>query len=100
MAGINAVSLHFTPLVLLLIAIYLEIPIAMVLLSRVLPFRANRWANIIAGIITTVANFSAYIFGSTVVLFYIFFGILEIAATLLIVWFAWKWHEEPVTNVN
>jgi Family of unknown function (DUF6326) len=100
MAGINAVSLHFTPVFLLLIVIYLEIPIAMVLLSRVLPFRANRWANIIAGIITTVVNFSAYIFGSTVVLFYIFFGILEIAATLLIVWFAWKWHEEPVTNAN
>src|SRR5687767_2838024 len=30
-------------------AVLMEISIAMVLLSRVLPDRANRWANIIAG---------------------------------------------------
>lgn len=53
MAGLDLASLHLTPEFLLLIAIYLEIPIAMFLLSRVLKYRANRWANIIAGTITT-----------------------------------------------
>ena len=31
-------------------AIMMEIPIAMIFLSRVLKYRANRWANIIAGV--------------------------------------------------
>src|SRR3972149_2687376 len=35
-------------------AIMLEIPIIMIVLSRVLKYKANRWANIIAGIITIV----------------------------------------------
>ena len=30
-------------------AIFMEIPIAMIVLSRALKYRANRWANIIAG---------------------------------------------------
>src|SRR5512135_184938 len=33
----------------LVTAILMESAIAMVLLSRVLPYRANRWANILAG---------------------------------------------------
>ena len=33
-------------------AIMMEIPIAMIFLSRVLKYRANRWANIIAGAIS------------------------------------------------
>ena len=37
---------------LLLGAIVVEIPIAMVLLSRVLKYRVNRWTNFIASILT------------------------------------------------
>ncbi len=33
-------------------AMVTEIPIAMVLLARVLKYRANRWTNIIAGVVT------------------------------------------------
>ncbi|WP_345296717.1 DUF6326 family protein [Candidatus Villigracilis affinis] len=35
-------------------AIMLEIPIAMILLSRVLKFKVNRWTNIIASVFTIV----------------------------------------------
>ena len=35
-------------------AILMEIPIAMIVLSQVLKYRVNRWANIIAGAITIV----------------------------------------------
>src|ERR1700751_6502513 len=35
-------------------AVLMEIPIAMILASRLLPFRANRLANIIAGTIMTL----------------------------------------------
>jgi len=36
----------------LIAAILIEIPLAMIFLSRVLKYGANRWANIIAGVIT------------------------------------------------
>jgi hypothetical protein len=37
-------------------AVLMEIPIAMILASRLLPFKANRLANIIAGSILTLVN--------------------------------------------
>ena len=37
-------------------AVLMEIPIAMILASRLLPFRANRLVNIIAGCIMTLVN--------------------------------------------
>jgi len=71
-------------------AILMETAIAMVLLSRVLKYRANRWANIIAGAIHTAAVFASMFVG-TPAPYYIFFGTIEIACTLLIIWYAWKW---------
>src|SRR5262249_30844442 len=50
---------HFTGLpqwALMGAAILMEIPIAMILCCRLLPFGANRLANIIAGIALTVIN--------------------------------------------
>ena len=41
-------------------AVLMEIPIAMILASRLLPFRANRLANIIAGAIETLAVISMH----------------------------------------
>ena len=45
-------------------AVLMEIPIAMILACRLLPFRANRLANIIAGGIVTLAVFRALRFPS------------------------------------
>lgn len=72
---------------LLVAAIFLEIPIAMIFLSRVLKYRANRWANIIAGVITILF----VIGGGSTYLSYIFFATVEVVCMLLIVWYAWKW---------
>jgi Family of unknown function (DUF6326) len=47
--------LHFSPGAWLVIAMLMEIPMAMILLSRILKPTANRWANIVAGIIETAA---------------------------------------------
>ena len=77
-------------------AILMEIPIAMVLLSRVLKYRANRWANIIAGSIKTVVMILLFV-GSSPPFYYIFFGTIEIACTSLIVWYAWKWPNPKVS---
>jgi hypothetical protein len=69
-------------------AIMLEIPIVMILLSRVLKFKANRWANIIASVITIV-----YVVGAGALSpHYIFIATIEVVCMLLIVWFAWKWR--------
>ena len=75
----------------LVFAILMETAIAMVILSRVLKYRANRWANIAAGVFHT-AFVSWSLFGATQPLFYMFFAAIEIPCTLFIVWYAWKWN--------
>jgi hypothetical protein len=86
----HAGSLQITQEFLLGAAILMETAIAMVLLSRVLKYRANRWANIIAGVIHTAAV-SLSMFVGKPALYYIFFGTIEIVCTSLIVWYAWRW---------
>ena len=72
-------------------AIVLEMPIAMVLLSRVLRYRANRWANVVIGAFQALVI--AYtLTGSAVNWSYIMFGVIEVGALLFIVWYAWTWR--------
>ena len=74
-------------------AILMETAIAMVLLSRLLKYRANRWANIIVGAIHTAAV-GASMFVGTPTPYYIFFGTIEIACTLFIIGYAWTWRKQ------
>jgi hypothetical protein len=69
-------------------AIYLEIAMIMAVLSRVLKYTINRWANIIFAGLQAVGAFAA-LFVATPANFYIFFTIVEILALLFIVWYAW-----------
>jgi len=85
-------ALGITPLFLFVGAILMEIPIAMVFLSLILKNNINRWANIIAGIIKTLAVLGS-LFVGTPTLYYAFFAIIEIVATSYIVYLAWKWSE-------
>ncbi len=71
-------------------AVLVETAIAMVLLSRVLKYTANRWANIIVGIINTVAVLVSLLV-ATPALYYAFFATIEIATTATIIWYAWTW---------
>jgi hypothetical protein len=86
----HAGSLQVTQGFLLGAAILMETAIAMVLLSRVLKYSANRWANIIVGVIHTAAV-SLSMFVGKPALYYIFFGTIEVVCTSLIVWYAWRW---------
>jgi MFS family permease len=72
-------------------AILMEIPIAMVLLSSVLPARGSRWANIVAGMIMTMVQITT-LFMAGLTAFYGFFSLIEIGTTAFIVWYAWRWH--------
>ena len=87
----NVNGLAFTPGFLLAAAILISIPILMVLLSRVLPYRANRWANITAGAAMTVVQTATLLIGSPAP-YYLYLSIIEIACTVLIVGYAWKWR--------
>ena len=88
----NVNGLAFTPGFLLGAAILIEIPISMVLLSRVLNYTANRWTNIAAGTVMTAVQALTLFMGRPAP-YYLFLSILEIAATALIVWYGWKWRK-------
>lgn len=83
----GTVGLEITQELLLVFSILVEIPIAMILLTRVLKYRANRWANIVAGVITVLF----VIGGGSTYLSYMFFATVEVVCILLIIWYAWKW---------
>ncbi len=77
-------------------ALLMEIPIAMVLLSRILPYRANRWANIVAGTVMTAVQFGSLFVGSSLTAFYVFYSVIEMACTVFIVGYAWTWRPPEV----
>jgi MFS family permease len=77
-------------------AILMETAIVMVLLSRVLPHSANRWANILAGLLHTAAVIWSMT-GGAVNVFYVFFATIEVACTLFIVWYAWTWRKPALS---
>jgi len=76
-------------------AVLMEVPIAMTLLARILPYRANRWANIGAGAFKTVVV-SATLFIGEPNVHYLFFACVEIACTTLIVVLAWRWRSSQL----
>jgi hypothetical protein len=78
---------------LLAASVLMEIPMAMILLSRVLKYRPNRWANIIVGMFMVVVQVSTLFIGSGPTVYYVFFSVIEVACLLFIVWRAWSWAE-------
>jgi hypothetical protein len=85
----GAVGIQITQGVLLVFAVLIEIPIIMIFLSRTLKYKANRWANIIAAVITILF----VVGGGSPYLYYVFFATVETLCMLLIIWNAWKWKE-------
>ena len=84
-------SIQVTQGFLLAAAIFMEIPFAMIILSRVFKYRINRWANIIAGVFMAASQVGTMNMGTPPTLHYLFYSAIEIACNLFIVWFAWKW---------
>ena len=89
---------HLPPWALLGSAVLMEIPIAMIVACRLLPFGANRLANIIAGVVLTLVNgfltFVPPLLGwgrPPAFAEYLFFATIETACTSVIVWQAWTW---------
>jgi Family of unknown function (DUF6326) len=90
---------HLPQWVLLGSAVLMEIPIAMIVASRLLPLRANRLANIIAGVILTLVNgFATFVlpftngsFREPIFPAYVFFATIETVCTVIIIRRAWNW---------
>lgn len=77
-------------------ALFLQIPIAMIALTYILPTKANRWANLIAAMVTL-----AMIVGNSLDpdLDDAFFAAVECAALLLVMGMAWRRLREPAALV-
>jgi hypothetical protein len=68
----------------------MEIPILMILLSRILKPRANAWTNIFAGILKTLVMVGT-LFISQPTIYYIFFAVIEITTTIFIICYSILW---------
>ena len=70
-------------------AVVTNIPILMVYFSRVLPHRANRWANIVAGLLTI----TYVVGGGDWAPHYLIIASIEVVILLVIVGSAWQWRD-------
>ena len=98
---------HLPPWALMGSAVLMEIPIAMIVASRLLSFKANRLANIIAGTLLTLINgfltFVAPLLGwgrPPAFPEYLFFATIETLATSVIIWQAWTWSEVEASSLS
>jgi len=73
-------------------AILMAVPTAMVVLSPTLKARANRWANIIVGVVYLIVLGSTLLTGRNPA-YYILYVVGKAALIALIVWHAWKWPQ-------
>lgn len=78
---------------LLLAGISLEIPFIMVVLSVVLPYKANRRINIGAATLMIIYQLASFFIGSDTTLHYIFFSAIEILGNFLILVLAVRWKK-------
>ena len=73
-------------------SVMMAIPSVMIFLSVASKSKLNRWLNIIFGAIYTVIILITMWDWA----FYIFFGIIEVLLTGLIVWYAWTWPNQAM----
>jgi hypothetical protein len=83
-------GVRMTQAVLLGSAVLMAIPSVMVFLSLALRAKANRWVDIVLGIVHIGILLSTFFVGQISAL-YAFYAVVEFLLMVLIVWHAWKW---------
>lgn len=73
----------FTPIALVAAGLLMQIPIAMIVLSRVLPLRGARWASLVAAPVMILVQVGSLFIGVNAPV-YLFFSVIEIALLGLI----------------
>ena len=89
----NVGGVPMTEGILLFAGVSLEIPFLMVLLSTILPYKANRITNVVAASFMIIYQLGSFFFGSEVTLHYVFFSSVEILANAAILLIALKWKQ-------
>ncbi len=90
-------NVHYTQTFLLGAAVLVEIPTAMIILSRILRYRWNRSANVIAAGFLTLVQI-ATLFVGTPTLAYGFISVILIATSGGIAWCAWNWPDPAAST--
>jgi len=85
----NAENIQITEELLLIFAVALEIPIAMIFLSRVLPYKVNQRVNSVAALFTVLF----IVGGGSLAYHYLFFATIEIVCLLSILIYVYNWQE-------
>ena len=68
-------------------SVMMAIPSLMIFLSVALKPRPSRWLNIIIGVLYTLIIMVTMWDWA----FYVFFGVIEVVLTGLVVWYSWRW---------
>lgn len=90
-----------TEMLMLMMAILVEIPLAMILLTHILKYGINRWMNISAACITIIF----VVVGGAAYWHYLFFAGVEIVCLVLIIRFSWNWkadefNHKPINSIQ
>jgi hypothetical protein len=78
----------------LVFSVLMEVVIAMVILSRILGRKVNRWVHFVAvplSILWVVVPALMPSLGESTPLSYVFFASVEVVAMLAILWYAYQW---------
>lgn len=88
-------SMKITEEFLLSFAFIMQIPMIMILLSRYLTYKLNKYLNIVAATISgSIQSFTVYMGGT---LYYMFFSFFEISTALLIIFVAVTWKKKSAS---
>jgi len=71
----------------------------MIVLALTLNAKANRWTNIVVGILQIVVVLGSNFIGKPEA-HYLFGSGVELVLLLLIVWYAWKWPKQEMVEVT
>lgn len=83
-------GIEFTQEFLLTFSIIMEIPMLMIVLSKMLNYKFNRILNLVAGFLMLVIQIGSLVTGENS-LHYFFFSAIEIITLFVIIGIAWKW---------
>ncbi len=84
-------DIEFTQEFLLAFSIIMEIPLLMIVLSRLLSFKTNKISNIVTSSLMIIIQVGSLV-GENNTLHYIFFSLVEIITLSIILWLAIKWQ--------
>lgn len=86
-------GIKFTQEFLLTFTIIMEIPMLMIVLSKILRFKINRALNIVSALLMLVIQIGSLVTSENL-MHYVFFSAIEIITLLTIIYLAWKWSKK------